>query len=179
MKHFVLQGRFNPELLERISDIWELVSSCGLNISLKEDFGWPHLSFTSSEREHGVSNFEQLREIAAVPITVSSLATWGGKSPMIFLGVTPTRELLELHRILSEVVKAGGGANNSLNSVSSFVPHISIFPRRDLPEVQRVFETVVSEVELPLKGFITAIELVEYFPAKVLHECLLAGSGEA
>jgi len=130
----------------------------------------PHVSLTVSESASVADLADALGGVAddGLPdLTLSSVGMFTAPAPVLFLGVTPTTELLVLHRRVHDRLVSIGAWLWPLYAPAFWVPHCTVAMRpRSLADAAALFATA----PLPIEARAVAIRVVEVPTGKVLAE---------
>jgi 2'-5' RNA ligase len=130
----------------------------------------PHVSLTVSE---GASVADLVDALGGVgddglpDLTLSSVGMFTAPAPVLFLGVTPTTELLALHRRVHGRVASIGSWQWPLYAPAFWVPHCTLAMRpRSLADAA----FLLAAAPLPIEARAVAIRVVEVPTGKALAE---------
>ena len=175
--HEVLELRFDSATTKVITDVRDQVLT---NIGMSHErhgLFTPHLSLASSPSDSFTLAFDQIESLCAryknLPLKLSHIGAFKGASHTLFLGITPTAELLDLHRELHSLLEQHRIQQVDFIRPNAFVPHCTLatnITNEHLLQGMRLLEGL----SLPLLATAESLSLVEYFPEKVVSSCTLA-----
>jgi 2'-5' RNA ligase len=171
-KHQVLELHFDPKVELIIAELRQKIYASFS--SAKPDAGQcaPHVSLTSSTGISVLSRAEEIKALCAAQdtfeLTFSFLGFFRGRGATLFLGLTPTIELLQFHRDLHGLLDGKGITQADFIRPSVFVPHCSLAVNLDAKQELEACEAA-QNFRLPLTAVAATLQLVEYFPAKTLE----------
>lgn len=122
---------------DKVKAIWQhLETACGLMAINTTPF--PHFSFHIAER-YDLEELDQ--KITAVTASIqpfriktSGISIFTGRSPVVFLSVVATQELLSIHRQLWESTTRTSERLSQYYSPGSWVPHITLANKDVTPD---------------------------------------------
>lgn len=162
--HEVLELHFEAQESARISQIQRrLIQNAGLGVVT--DTGAPHISLSSSTGVSVTTRMAQIREYCsshrACELTLAFLGCFCGEKLTVFLGVTPTAELIQLHTELHSLLRVDGITQFDFITPSKFVPHCTLITGLSRPEAELTL-TAATALPLPLHVKAAALKLVRY-----------------
>lgn len=114
---------------ERVKAIWQqLETECGLTAIYETPF--PHFSFHIAER-YNLKGLDQqistvIDSIRPFTIRTTGISMFTGQSPVVFLPVVATQELLSIHKLLWEHTTTTSERLSHYYRPGSWVPHITL-----------------------------------------------------
>ncbi|NKB72448.1 MAG: hypothetical protein GKR89_35680 [Candidatus Latescibacteria bacterium] len=175
MKHHVLEAHFDDETAHRLDGLRQSLYEQGL--MGRAPYGQPHISlasFAAGDLPGWQGRLDELAERPAIAVTLSYLGLFPGRNAVLYLGVTPTAELGDLHAAAHRVVAANAVDLLELYGPDRIVFHATLGSVGDRG-LGRAVESL-NTLELPLSGRLQRLALVEYSPARLLVESSLEGS---
>ena len=114
---------------DKVKAIWhQLEAACGLTAIYATPF--PHFSFHIAERfdldvlDRGIKAV--IDSVRPFRIKTSGISMFTGSSPIVFLPVVATQELLSIHKLLWENTTKTGERLSQYYSPGNWVPHITL-----------------------------------------------------
>lgn len=164
---FAVELRFDTLTEERIFDVWNAIHEAGISSSLVEAGYRPHISLgvcnrlESSAFEAEFSTF--VASVAPFPLSLSSVGIFATSEGVIFLGVTVTEQLLNIHSAFHGFFEKHAQEQREYYAVGMWVPHCTIafgLSERQIAEAV----TVCRQISLPISAEVTGVGLVEVSP---------------
>jgi 2'-5' RNA ligase len=163
---FFVALTLEPAADAAVREMWQALADAGINRVMVDSGCPPHVTLGSGEPADADSLAESLASLAGsvtpFPLTLSSVGSFPTDQGVVFLGVTVTRPLLELHAAFDRLFAHHVRRPNSYYRVGTWVPHctlaIGLSADRhaaaaacirpfSLPIVCRARELVVGDVE--------------------------------
>ena len=139
--------------------------------------GTPHISlssFTSIDRHRWSYLLDAVPVRQPLEIEFSYIGLFPGKESVIYLGVTPTTQLRDLHIAVHERVDSNAVELQKLYSPDRVVFHTTLGAPVAPENLGRAVELAFPN-KLPKLGMVHRLALVEYFPPRILAERELGG----
>ena len=164
---FAVELRFDTLTEERIFDVWNAVHEAGISSSLLEAGYRPHLSLGVCNRLDASAFGTELSTFAAsvapFRLSLSSVGIFPGAEGVVFLGVTVTEQLLNIHAAFHKFFEKHAQEQREYYIVGTWVPHCTIaFGLSERQIAQAV--AVCRQISLPISAEITGVGLVEVSP---------------
>jgi 2'-5' RNA ligase len=134
---YVVASLLNPAATHQTQEIWQLLEhQCGLaGIKLTP---LPHFSWQASEEFHLGRVEEALQRIAehTSPFTIQTagLGIFTGANPILYLSLSKSRKLMEIHEEIWREVMPAAVNPNMYYAPGSWIPHITLAYRDVTPE---------------------------------------------
>jgi len=159
---------FDLETDAAIRRIWQAIEDAGLPSSMLNLGYRPHLTLAVCES----MNLEALRgelprlvsSIRPVPLTFYGLGTFNIKEGVVFLGVTATQTLLDLHEQFWRLSVAHADGNHTYYQPGIWVPHITLGYGLQQDQVGQVI-TALLKIALPASGIATELVVTDVSPS--------------
>jgi 2'-5' RNA ligase len=171
---FAVSAWFDPALEARVRAIWRLLGEAGLSSDLHEGPYRPHVTLGIHD-ELDRSAFSAalrgaLRGRGGLPVALPSLGVFANDPPTLFLGVTTSQALLDLHALVHRHFRAHGKGPHAYFLPDRWNPHCTLAPAIAPAELARAM-ILLSEQKLPLVGRIERLGIIET-PAEVELEAI-------
>jgi 2'-5' RNA ligase len=171
---FAVSAWFDAVLEGRVRAIWRLLSETTLSSTLHEGPYRPHITLGIYEDLDRSAFSSALRRAiqghASLPVFLPSLGVFNNDPPAIFLGVTVSQALLDLHALVCRHLNAHGQGPRDYFSTDRWNPHCTLAPAIEPTKLARAM-TLLNEIELPLVGSIERLGIIET-PAEVELETI-------
>lgn len=157
---------------DTVRSIWQLLAERGVTSPLLGDDGKPHLSLAIWDDADITVLRPSLEAFAAgmepFPISYPTLGTFGTASGTLYLGPVYSPSLMEVHRTLHGLCGELTGESNEHYRPLCWVPHCSLSLGLTPGELAMAFETCLANVELPMKGWVRELGMIEFDRDSVL-----------
>ena len=175
---FAVELRFDTQTEERIFNVWNAIHEAGINSSVLAAGYRPHISLgvcngiESSVYEAEFSAFAA--SIAPFSLSFSSVGIFPGTEGVVFLGVTVTEQLLNIHAAFHKLFKNHAQEQRAYYAVRNWVPHCTIASGLSEHQIAEAV-AVCRQISLPISAKVTAVGLVEVSPNsyRTVHLCKL------
>ena len=166
---------FDTEAENQIFDAWKAIQKAGISSPLLDGGYRPHISLgvcsriDSSAFETELSIFAE--NVAPFPLTLSSVGIFPGMEGVIFLGVTVTERLLDVHAAFHKIFKKYAGEQSEHYAVGKWVPHCTLafgLTERQIAEAVLICRCI----PLPVSTEVKEIGLTEVSPNSCQTLCL-------
>ena len=171
---FAVELYFDIRGEERIYDAWKVLQKAGIGSSLRDAGYRPHVSlgvcngFESSAFEGELSTFAA--SVAPFSLLLSSVGIFPGAQGVIFLGVTVTEHLLDVHAAFHKIFKKHAQEQSEYYAVEKWVPHCTL--AFDLSERQIAEAVPICRgIPLPISAGVKEIGLMEVSPTSCHTLC--------
>ncbi len=178
---FVLELLFDPQAEALIRGLWQRISDAGYPSSRDADGYRPHLTLAVSDAPlFDVDGCRaRLAELAqswhAFPIQLNHLGLFQSMENVVFLGVVPSQNLLDLHRAAFGLCQRQATDWRGYYAPDRWTPHVTL--AFDLtPEQALGILALAWDMPLPIRAHAHALLLVEVTPTHV-REHVLCGLG--
>jgi len=107
-------------------------------------------------------------QTATIALDFSFLGFFHTENPVIFLGPTPTRRLISIHRQVHKLLVENGTQPWELYQPGNWVPHCSLavdFP----PENTEPAAAICRQIALPLSIQVTSLGVIQFEPVQTLY----------
>lgn len=164
---FAVVLRFDSQTEERIFDVWNAIHEAGISSSVLEASYRPHISLGVCNRleasafESELSTFTA--SIAPFLLSLSSVGIFPGTEGVVFLGVTVTEQLLNIHSAFHKLFKNHAQEPWAYYAVGNWVPHCTIASGLSEHQIAQVV-AVCRQISLPISAEVTAVGLVDVSP---------------
>lgn len=164
---FAVELFFDTRAEKQICDAWKAIQNAEISSSLLDAGYRPHVSLgvcnriDSSAFEEELSSFAE--SVAPFPLTLSSVGIFPGMEGVIFLGVTVTEHLLDIHAAFHKIFKSHVQEQSEHYAVGKWVPHCTL--AFGLSESQLVEAVAICRgIPLPIAAEVKEIGLTEVSP---------------
>lgn len=152
---------------ERIFDVWNAIHEAGISSSALKASYRPHISLGVCNRleasafESELSTFAA--SIAPFSLSLSSVGIFPGAEGVVFIGVTVTEQLLNIHSAFHKLFKNHAQEQWAYYAVGNWVPHCTIASGLSDQQISEAV-AVCRQISLPIPAEVTAVGLVEVAP---------------
>ena len=166
---FVAELYFDPSTEECIRGAWKaIIDEAGISASMPDGGYRPHVSL-------GVCNYlepnafeKELSTFAAsvtsFRLSVPNIGIFSTSEGVVFLGVTVTEQLLNVHAAFHEIFKRHAQDQREYYTVGRWVPHCTLaFGLSEHQIVEAV--TICRQIDLPISAEVKGIGVVKVSPA--------------
>lgn len=157
---------------QAIRHIWQILAHHQLSDSMIEKNISPHLTLgiVAYENQHEfILRLEAFaKRITATPINMPHYGLFTSPSHVLFLGVTVTDRLYDLHRMFYEDCKDYLDLE-SLYTPKLWIPHATLAHDLQPEQISQALEHI-QHITLPIRAHVNRIALVESDPIEVLIE---------
>ena len=168
--NFAVEMFFDPVADERVREVWERIAKAGLPSRLLDLGTTPHVSLGVCAELEPAAFAGELREFAMsesrVGARLVSVSTFANREGVVFFGLVPTRELLDLHSRFDAMFDRAGRTLWEYYRPGRWVPHCTLTIALDPAQVAAALG-VCAEVALPIQASLVEIALVENPSARV------------
>ena len=172
---FAVELRFDTVAEERICEAWNTIHEAGIGSSLLDAGYRPHISLGVCNSLEPNTFAEALSTFAAslapLRLSLSSVGTFPGAEGVIFLGVTVTEHLLDVHAAFHKIFKTHAQVQSEHYAVGKWVPHCTLafgLSEREIAEVV----PICRDIPLPISAEVKAIGLMDVSPTSCHTLCL-------
>ena len=166
---------FDTQAEKQIRNAWEAIQKAGIGSSLLDAGYRPHVSLGVCSRIDSTAFEAELSTFAAsvvpFPLSLSSVGTFPGAEGVIFLGVTVTEHLLDVHAAFHKIFKKYAGEQSEHYAVGKWVPHCTLafdLSKRQIAEAV----SICRGIPLPVLTEVKEIGLMEVSPDNCQTLCL-------
>ena len=172
---FAVELFFDTQAEKQICDAWKAIQKAGISSPLLDAGYRPHVSLgvcnciESSAFEAELSTFAA--SVAPFSLLLSSVGIFPGAQGVIFLGVTVTEHLLDVHAAFHKIFKKHAQEQSEYYAVEKWVPHCTL--GFGLSERQ-IAEAVLTcrSAPLPISAEVKEIGLAEVSPTSCHTLCV-------
>lgn len=172
---FAVELRFDTLAEEQICDAWSAIHEAGIGFSMLDAGYRPHVSLGVCNRLEPNAFAEVLSTFAAslapFRLSLSSVGTFPGAEGVIFLGVTVTEHLLDVHAAFHKVFTTYSQEQSEHYAVGKWVPHCTLafgLSERQIAEAV----PICRGIPLPISAEVKAIGLTEVSPTSCHTMCM-------
>lgn len=157
---YALISELNETATVHVMHLWrQLNQSCGLEGIF--NYPNPHFTWFSAEEidfERSTPILQMIADSAApFEVQASGMGIFPGDSPVLYLPVTKTNELVSLHRLIWDQVLPYAEDPNLFYSPGTWVPHITLALRdlsaENLPCALQVLASNAQETMISVESF--------------------------
>jgi 2'-5' RNA ligase len=171
---FAVSAWFDAALENRVRTIWRLLSESHLSSALHEGPYRPHITLGVYEEldRNAFSGAlrRAIRSLRRPPVILSSLGVFNNDPPVIFLGVTVSPDILDLHALVHRLFHAHGQGPRAYFLPGRWNPHCTLAPAIEPTKLARAM-AFLTEMKLPLVGSIERLGIIDT-PAEVELEAI-------
>ena len=158
-----------------IRNAWKAIQKAGISSPLLDAGYRPHVSLGVCNRidanafEAELSSFAEC--VSPFPLTLSSVGIFPGAEGVIFLGVTVTERLLDVHAAFHTIFKTHAHEQSEYYAVGKWVPHCTLafgLSERQIAEAVSIYRGI----PLPVSTEVKEIGLMEVSPDSCQTLCL-------
>jgi 2'-5' RNA ligase len=166
---FAVELYFDPASEATIRRIWQAIAQAGLKSPMLEAGYRPHVSLAVYDGDTlDVANLIQdLRSyaptIAPFSLALSTIGLFPTAEGVVFLGVTVTKDLLELHTGFHRAFARYAGQLRSYYAVGNWVPHCTLSAGVSVDDSAAILPICWS-TPLPIQGQVEEIGLAKVSP---------------
>ena len=167
---FVFELTVDPATETTIRTIWQRIADAGLPSSIDAAGYRPHISLAV----YDVDQFDvdgcyrkaaaYARQTAPIPLHLSHLGVFVSWENVVFLGVTPTAELLARQKAVLDLCRGQRDALRTYYAPGLWTPHVTLSFNLTPEQAQGILATV-WDAGAPISGMIRALHLLEVTPA--------------
>lgn len=153
----------DPTCEARVYDIWHALAEAGIDQSMLDTGVRPHITLASSAAidQAGLiaatANFAASRQL--FPVALSSIGLFATAEGVIFLGVTPSAALLEIHNEYQPVFDRFTRQPNAYYRVGVWVPHCTLAMGLSAERLPHAL-AIARRATLPIAGRVHELSLV-------------------
>lgn len=172
---FAVELFFDTHAEKQICDAWEAIQQAGISSSLLDAGYRPHVSLgvcsriDSSAFEAKLSTFAA--SLAPFSLTLSSVGVFHGVQGVIFLGVTVTEHLLDVHAAFHQIFKKHAQEQSDYYAVGKWVPHCTLAFSLSERQIAKAV-AICRGIPLPITAGVKEIGLAEVSPTSCQTLCL-------
>ena len=172
---FAVELFFNTHAEKQICDAWEAIQQEGISSSLLDAGYRPHVSLGVCKRiELGAFKTELstfAASLAPFPMSLSNVGIFPGAEGVVFLGVTVTGHLLDVHAAFHQIFKTHAQEQSEYYAIGRWVPHCTLafgLSERQIAEAVPICRGIL----LPISAEVKEIGLMEVSPTSCHTLCL-------
>lgn len=171
---FAVELFFDTEAEKQICDAWKAIQKAGSSPIL--DAGHrPHVSLGVCNRIDSTAFEAELsffaESVVPFPLSLSNVGVFPGAEGVVFLGVTVTEHLLDVHAAFHKIFKKYAGEQSEHYAVGKWVPHCTLafgLSERQIAEAV----SICRRIPLPVSTEVKEIGLMEVSPNSCQTLCL-------
>lgn len=172
---YAVSAWFDPTLEDQVRAIWRILSEAALSSTLHTGPYRPHVTLgICEELDRGSFSSDLHRALqtsrAGIPVALPSLGVFHNDPPVLFLGVTVSRALLELHALVHRLLARHGRRPHDYFLPDRWNPHCTLAPSIETTKLMQAV-ALSSELKLPLVGAIRHLGIIDT-PAEVELEAI-------
>lgn len=173
---FAVELYFDPSTEVSIRGAWTAIDEAGISASMPKGGYRPHVSLgvcnhlKSKAFEKELSTFAE--SITPFRLSLSNIGIFPTSEGVIFLGVTVTDQLLNIHRRFHKIFKKHAQEKREYYAVGRWTPHCTLaFGLSEEQIVEAV--TICRQIALPILAKVKEIGVVKVSPTscQTLHVC--------
>ena len=173
---FVAELYFDPSAEERIYGAWKAIDEAGISDSMPKGGYRPHISLGVCDHLETDSLAQELStftaEIAPFRLSFPNIGIFSTSEGVVFLGVTVTEQLLNLHTRFHEIFKKHAQKQREYYTVGNWTPHCTLAFGLSEHQIAEAV-TVCRQIDLPVSTEVREIGVVNVSPAgcQKLYSC--------
>ena len=172
---FAVELFFDTKTENYIRNAWKAIKKTGISSPLFDAGYRPHVSLGVCSRIDSTAFEAELsffaERVAPFPLTLSSVGIFPGMEGVIFLGVTVTDYLLDVHAAFHKVFKTHAQEQSEYYAVGKWVPHCTLaFGLSECQIAEAV--SICRGIPLPVSTEVKEIGLTEVSPNSCQTLCL-------
>lgn len=161
---FVVELYFDPSTEECIRDVWKAIDEAGISDSMPKGGYRPHVSLGVCEHLETDSLAQELSAFAVgvrpFRLSFPNIGIFSTSEGVVYLGVTLTEQLLNLHTIFHKIFKKYAEEQREYYTVGRWVPHCTLaFGLLEHQIAETV--TICRQIDLPVSTEVKEIGLVK------------------
>lgn len=161
-----------------VSECWQELARGNIGRYMIDNDYQPHVTLGVCDKLDNQKCFIGFKDFAGArepfTITLSSFGFFIGEESALFLGVTPTKQLIDLHAEFHDTFCRHAEHVNPYFSPENWVPHCSLAVKMSEFQVAQGVE-VIRSIKLPIKSVATEIAIIEAPPWRELAAFPLMG----
>ena len=171
---FVVELYFDPSTEEGIHGAWKAIDEAGINSAMLEGGYRPHVSLGVCDQLEVNALAQELSTFAAsvVPFRFSfpNIGIFSTSEGVVFLGVTVTDQLLNIHARFHEIFKKHAQEQREYYAVGKWTPHCTLafgLLEHEIAEAVKI----CRQIALPTSTEVKEIGIVEVSPTSCRMLC--------
>ena len=172
---FAVELFFDTVTENKIYNAWNVIQKAGISSPLLDAGYRPHVSLGVCNRidpnafEANLSTFAA--SVAPFPLTLSSVGIFPGTEGVIFLGVTVTEHLLDVHAAFDRIFRTHAQERSEHYGVGNWVPHCTLASGLSERQIAESV-SICRGIPLPVSTEVKEIGLMEVSPDSCQTLCL-------
>ena len=171
---FVVELYFDPSAEERIYGAWKAIDEVGINSAMLKGGYRPHVSLGVCDHIELNAFAQELSTFAAsvarFRLSFPNIGIFSTSEGVVFLGVTVTEQLLNLHARFHEIFKKYAQEQREYYTVGNWTPHCTIAFGLSEHEIAETVK-ICRQFTLPLSTEVKEIGVVEVSPTSCQTLC--------
>lgn len=164
---FVVELYFDPSTEASIRGAWTAIDEVGISDSMPKSGYRPHVSLGVCDHLETDSLVQELstfaESITPFRLSLSNIGIFPTSEGVIFLGVTVTDQLLNIHRRFHKIFKKHAQEQREYYAVGRWTPHCTLaFGLSEEQIVEAV--TICRQITLPILAEVKEIGVVKVSP---------------
>ena len=172
---FAVELFFDTQAENQICDAWKVIQKAGISSPLLDAGYRPHVSLGVCNRLEPNAFAEVLStfgaSIAPFRLSLSSVGIFPGAQGVIFLGVTVTEHLLDVHAAFHKIFKKHAQEQSEYYAVEKWVPHCTLGFGLSEDQIAEAVP-ICRRIPLPISAEVKEIGLMEVSPTSCHTLCL-------
>ena len=165
---FVVELYFDPSAEERIRSAWKAIDAAGISDSMPKGGYRPHISLGVCNHIELNAFAQELSTFAAsvTPFRLSfpNIGIFSTSEGVVFLGVTVTEQLLNVHTRFHEIFKKHAQEQREYYTVGNWTPHCTLAFGLSEHQIAETV-TVCRQIDLPVSTEVKEIGVMNVSPA--------------
>ena len=172
---FAVELYYDPPAEESVRCAWKAMAEAGINSSMLDGGYRPHVSLGVSDQLNVSDACKALETFASnnlpFTLTLSSIGVFPTAEGVLFLGVTVTQKLLDLHSEFHRFFRECAIDQWDYYRVEMWVPHCTLAFDLSASKIAEAI-SVCQQMALPIHARVQEIGVVQVTPAKCHTLCL-------
>ena len=173
---FAVELYFDPSTEACIRGAWKAIDEAGINSAMPKGGYRPHISLGVCDHLETDSLAQELStftaEIAPFRLLFPNIGIFSTSEGVVFLGVTVTEQLLNVHTRFHEIFKKHAQEQREYYTVGNWTPHCTLAFGLSEHQIAEAV-TVCRQIDLPVSTEVKEIGVVNVSPAgcQTLYSC--------
>ena len=173
---FVVELYFDSSTEEDIHKAWKVIDEAGINSAMLKGGYRPHVSLGVCDQLEVNSLAQELSIFAAsvAPLRLSfpNIGIFSTSEGVVFLGVTVTEQLLDLHARFHKIFKKHAQEQRDYYAIGKWTPHCTLAFGLSEHEIAETVK-ICRRIDLPTSTEVKEIGVVEVSPTscRTLYSC--------
>ena len=156
---------FDQETDAALRGLWQVIEDAGLPSAMLSLTYPPHLTLMMCDELGmdglGVDVKQFLADHPPLPVTFSGFGVFPGELGVVYMAVTPKRDLLDFHAALWDIARPHLQPGNSYYQPDTWVPHVTLGYDLD-PALTGAAVTALARAHWPRQGLLRELVLAGF-----------------